>query len=129
MFEESRKKNILEDVVEAIELIQTQTAHISEANDFLVSPAGMFCLSGVCMQLIFIGENIKTLDNKTDHLYLDNYPDIPWHDIMGLRDIIVHEYHRVDEEEIFNVIRNDLPHLLSTIQQMLTELSTSIEQQ
>ena len=123
MFDDIRKKKILKDVVDAIELIQSQTTHIQEANDFLVSPAGMFCLSGVCMQLIFIGENIKTLDNKTEHHYLLNYPDIPWHDIMGLRDIIVHEYHRVDEEEIFNVIKNDIPGLLVMVQKMLLELN------
>lgn len=79
-------------------------------------------LSGICMQLIFIGESIKTIDNKTSHCYLTNYPDTPWNHIMGLRDIIAHEYHKIDEEEIFNIIKSDLPSLLSTIRQMKKEL-------
>lgn len=37
-------------------------------------------------------------------------------------DIIVHEYHRIDEEEIFNVITRDLPCLLSTVRIMKSEL-------
>ena len=41
---------------------------------------------------------------------------------MGLRDIIAHEYHRIDEEEIFNVIKNELSPLLSVIRKMKQEL-------
>ena len=39
------------------------------------------------MQLIFIGESVKTIDMKTDQVYLRQYPQIPWKSIMGLRDI------------------------------------------
>jgi uncharacterized protein YutE (UPF0331/DUF86 family) len=44
---------------------------------------------------------------------------------MGLRNIIVHEYHSVDEEEIFNVIKNDLPTLLNTVQKMIIDAKSS----
>lgn len=40
------------------------------------------------MQLIYIGESIKSIDAKTESKYLINYPKIPWTDIMGLRNII-----------------------------------------
>ncbi len=43
---------------------------------------------------------------------------------MGLRDIIAHEYHHIDAEEIFNVIKRDLPVLLETIQRMKVEIGT-----
>ena len=43
---------------------------------------------------------------------------------MELRNIIVHEYHHVDEEEIFNIIKNDLPLLLSTVKEMLADLKS-----
>ncbi|MCD8268051.1 MAG: DUF86 domain-containing protein [Parabacteroides sp.] len=42
---------------------------------------------------------------------------------MGLRDIIAHEYHRIDEDEIFNVVKQDLEPLLYVIRQMKTDLS------
>ena len=74
------------------------------------------------MQLIFIGESAKTIDRKTNHLYLKDYPGIPWVAIMGLRDIIAHEYHRIDEEEIYNVVKMDLDPLLSTVRRMKQEL-------
>ena len=76
------------------------------------------------MQLVFIGESVKTIDNKTNHSYLIKYTDIPWTAIMGLRDIIAHEYHRIDEEEIFAVVNKDLISLLKIIQQMKMDLET-----
>lgn len=89
---------------------------------FLHSSDGMFILSGICMQLIFIGESVKTIDNKTNHEYLSNYPEIPWTEIMGLRDIIAHEYHRIDEEEIYIVVKNELDPLLDVIKRMKQEI-------
>ena len=112
-------------IEESIELIQSQTGKINKADDFLQSQEGMFILSGICMQLIYIGENVKAIDAKTHHNYLIKYPQIPWSDIMGLRDIIAHEYHRIDEEEIFNVITKDLPKLAKAINQMKSDLGTN----
>ena len=40
-----------------------------------MSQDGMFILSGICMQLVFIGESVKTIDNKTNHSYLIKYTD------------------------------------------------------
>lgn len=123
MFDVLRIQTLLDRIEDAILLIQSKAQLIKTPDDFLLSQDGMFLLSGICMQLIFIGESVKTIDNKTSHLYLMNYPNIPWNQIMGLRDIIAHEYHRIDEEEIFNVIKYELLPLLSTIRQMKYELS------
>ena len=112
MFDKVRIETLLNRIENAILLIQCKAGQLETPNDFLLDQEGSFLLSGVCMQLIFIGESIKTIDNKTSHAYLTNYPDICWTQIMGLRDIIVHEYHRIDEEEIFNIIKTDLSPLL-----------------
>lgn len=124
MYNKKRIYSSLDNIEDAIKLILLKTESIHSANDFLISPDGMFTLSGVCMQLIFIGENVKVIDAKTDHSYLKSYPDIPWTEIMGLRDIIAHEYHRIDAEEIYLVIKKDIPALLSVIQQMKKELDS-----
>ena len=114
--------SLLTRIEDSILLIQGQTPHISKADDFMLSPEGMFTLSGVCMQLIFIGESVKSIDSKTDSQYLAKYPSIPWSDIMGLRNIIAHEYHRIDEDEIFHVIISDLQPLLEEVRKMKSEL-------
>ena len=114
---------LLERIEESILLIQSQMGRITCPEDFVYSQDGMFTLSGVCMQLIFIGESVKVIDAK-DCTYLSQYPDIPWTAIMGLRDIIAHEYHRVDEEEIYVVIVNDLPALLEQVRSMKLDLQS-----
>lgn len=87
-----------------------------------MSQDGVFLMGGVCMQLIQIGESVKALGQKTKSTYLSAYPEIPWKDIKGLRNIIAHEYANVDEEEIFNVVQNDLPKLLSVVKRMKADL-------
>ena len=114
--------SLLTRIEDSILLIESQTRHIKKADDFMLTPEGTFTLSGVCMQLIYIGESIKSIDAKTDSQYLVNYPAIPWADIMGLRNIIAHEYHRIDEDEIFRVITSDLQPLLKQVQIMKSEL-------
>lgn len=125
MFNSDRIYHLLERVEDAIALISENTSYIQSADDFLKSSNGMFTLSGVCMQLVFIGESIKVLDNKTEHNYLCRYADISWSGIMGLRDIIAHEYHHIDAEEIYKVITKDLPILSATIKQMKQDLKSS----
>lgn len=115
---------LLERIEDSILLIQSQMGRITRPEDFVYSQDGMFTLSGVCMQLIFIGESVKVIDAK-DNTYLSQYPDIPWTAIMGLRDIIAHEYHRVDEEEIYAVVVNDLPTLLDQVRSMKFDLHSN----
>lgn len=122
MFDRTRIEALLNRIEDAILLIQSKRGLITKPDDFLLNSDGMFLLSGICMQLIFIGESLKTIDNKTSHNYLVHYPNIPWNAIMGLRDIIAHEYHRIDEEEIFNVMNVELEPLLDTIRIMKKEL-------
>ena len=114
--------SLLTRIEDSILLIQSQTKHIKKSDDFMLTPEGTFTLSGACMQLIYIGESIKSIDSKTESQYLVKYPHIPWTDIMGLRNIIAHEYHRIDEDEIFRVITMDLQPLLDEIRKMKSEI-------
>lgn len=123
MFDKVRILSLLGRIEDAITLINENTGSYKSANDFLESSDGMFALSGVCMQLVLIGESVKVIDSKTGHAYLSRYTGIPWTDVMGLRDIIAHEYHHIDAEEIFKVITIDLPVLLDTIKQMKKDLT------
>lgn len=56
-------------------------------------------------------------------MILSRYNHIPWTAIMGLRDIIAHEYHHIDAEEIFQVIKKDLPVLLATVRKMKEDMT------
>jgi len=73
----------------------------------------------VVRRLEIIGEAGKRIphDIKTKN------PQIPWKDIMGMRDIIAHDYDTVNLEKIWDVIENDLSPLEKQIRLILESLS------
>lgn len=46
---------------------------------------------------------------------LRGYPDVPWKQVKGIGNILRHEYHKVADDIIWNVIRYDLPTLKKAI--------------
>jgi uncharacterized protein with HEPN domain len=62
-----------------------------------------------------IGEASKKLSEDVKQLR----GDIPWRDIAGLRDVLIHDYMGVDVEEVWNVVANHLPALEKAIDDLL----------
>lgn len=50
------------------------------------------------------------------------YPDLPWREMVGMRNRIVHEYFQVDLEVVWNVVRRELPALIDRIQAIVPAL-------
>lgn len=50
---------------------------------------------------------------------MEQHPDIPWRQIIGMRNILVHAYFNVDPEEIWGVVKRDLPILKEKIRAAL----------
>ncbi len=42
-------------------------------------------------------------------------PEIPWREVKGMRIIAVHAYHRIDYEEVWATLRDDVPRLAEAI--------------
>ncbi len=58
----------------------------------------------VLRNLAVIGEAVRTIPGETRDLL----PDIPWAAIAGLRNIVVHEYFRVDHELVLDIVDHQL---------------------
>jgi uncharacterized protein with HEPN domain len=43
------------------------------------------------------------------------YPDIPWSDVIGLRTVLAHHYHRVDPDQVWTIATKDVPALLDRL--------------
>ena len=114
--------HLLDKVIESLEVIQQRTENIHCTNDFLDSATGTLLLDGVCMKLIATGESIKNLDKLTAGNLLIYYPQIPWREVMGMRDIIVHHYFEVDADVIFNTVKENIPLLMDTLLQKREDL-------
>jgi len=52
------------------------------------------------------------------------HPDVPWAEIVGMRNVLVHEYFGVDVEEIWATIQHDLPRLKPKLAAILAGLPT-----
>lgn len=115
--------HILQQIENAILLIQSRTEEISCAADFYASPDRVEKLDAVCMQFIAIGESLKGLDKVTNKELLATDPSVPWRKIMGLRDIIAHHYFDVDAEEIWWIIEHELSPLLMSIRNFIKQIS------
>ena len=112
----------LRDIEEALLHVIDRTSRIKTAEDFATSPTGIDMLDVVTIRLMAIGEEIKKINKRTNGQLLVQYPNIDWRKITDLRNIIAHEYFHVDAEEIFDTVQNDVQPLLTTIQQMITDL-------
>ena len=73
---------------------------------------------GVIRQIEIMGEATKRLSSKTKELE----PDIPWRDIAGMRDKLIHDYFGVDIERVWLTVTDDLPELASKITALLSRL-------
>ena len=51
-----------------------------------------------------------------------SYPQIPWREIVGMRNRIVHAYFDVDLDVIWQVVKDDLPKLLRWVNQAIQDL-------
>lgn len=123
MYDKGLVLEILGQLAEAISTICRRFEPISSADDFTDSESGMEKLDAMCMQLIAIGESLKNVDKITNKSLLSKYPEIEWDKIKGMRDIISHHYFDVDAEIIFDVCKNHIDDLKSTINRIIKDLS------
>ena len=66
---------------------------------------------GVIRQIQIIGEAVKRLSDALR----ESYPDIPWQDIAGMHNKLVHDYFGVDMEEVWLTATEDIPALKAEI--------------
>ena len=70
---------------------------------------------GVIRQIEIIGEATKRLSDKTR----DNYPDVPWQDMTGMRDKLIHDYLGADIDAVWDTVKEDIPILKNKLKDLL----------
>ena len=75
-------------------------------------------LNAVLRSIEVIGEAAK---NIPDDIRI-RYQDVPWKEMAGIRDKVIHFYFGVDEEVIWLVVKERIPDLKPVISRLLREL-------
>jgi uncharacterized protein with HEPN domain len=47
------------------------------------------------------------------------YPEIPWNEMIGMRNVMIHEYDDVDMVIVWDTVKKDIPALISAIEKVL----------
>ena len=70
---------------------------------------------GVIRQLEIIGEATKRLSREVRA----KYPNVPWQDMAGMRDKLIHDYFGVDLDAVWLTVRDDVPALKAHVARTL----------
>ena len=79
--------------------------------------------SAVIRQIEIIGEAAKNMSKS----FTKSYSEIPWKDIAGMRDKLLHHYFGVDLETVWKVIQEDLPNLKKNMLKIKEDKETDSE--
>lgn len=103
----SRDRDFLEDIVVAARLIQAYAAGTTREE----LSGNIEKQDSIVRRLAVIGEASNRIP---DHMKAD-LPEIPWSSIIGMRNILVHQYWELDLDELWIIIQRDLPELIAAI--------------
>lgn len=110
-------------IKKAIEQLQDWNKDIQNVDDYYSTPDGMKNLAASCMLIEAIGEGVKQIDKLTQSRLLDERPEIPWQDVISIRNHIAHGYFDIDGDIVLDVIKNNLDELLAAINYFIIKFS------
>ena len=122
MYDRQEMLDRLADILGALERIPRRFESIHQPDDFLIDEAGREHLDSICMILIGVGEAFRQMDTKTNGKWLVRYPQIPWSDVIGVRNVIAHGYFDIDADQIFSICQSDIPELIENVRMMTKDL-------
>ena len=106
-------KLFLKDIVNACEHIQKFVTDMT-FEEFIRDEKTS---SAVILKFEIIGEATKNIPD----FVRNRYPDIPWKDMAGMRDRLIHGYFGIDYFIVWNSIDSDIPSILSSVSKIVDD--------
>ena len=101
----NKDTGIIKHIIEHIENIQNAQKRFGDEYQIFVLDKDYF--NSVCMSLLQIGELASHLTSD----FTATHNDIPWRNIIGLRNVVVHGYGQLDTETVWATVTDDIPDL------------------
>lgn len=105
-------QNRVKDVLAAIAEIQEFTSNLT----FSEFQADQKTIRAVLYNLAIIGKSVRSIPSEVEALH----PEIPWNDVRGMRNIVIHEYFQVNLSIIWQTIQEDLVSLEFSLCQLIS---------
>lgn len=106
-----RDKAYLIDILEAAKLVREYIGN-KDKEDFLKDTQ---CQDAVVRRFAIIGEASRRISDEMKAAY----PDVAWHEMIGMRNAIIHEYDDIDMVIVWDTAKKDIPALIYTIEKVL----------
>ena len=116
MFKSRRDLDYLNDVHDAIKRALDYTDGMIW-EEYLRDPKTQ---DAVVRNLEVIGEATKVLSEQIR----EQYPGIPWREMMGTRDRLIHHYFGINQEIVWQIVQYDLPELKIQVERLIEEFPT-----
>lgn len=119
-------RETLLNIRKSIALLTEWNKDVKSTDEWTASPMGMQKLAANCMLIEAIGEAVKQIDKRAGRAFLDQRPEIPWQDVMSMRNHIAHGYFDLDDAYVLSVIQNDLEPLSEAIDFLVQDTNNRI---
>lgn len=126
MYKKYELIDLLRFVERQIVFTMESTANVKTYMDFMDSMQATILFNSTCMCLQSIGETIKQVDDRTHHKLFALYPSTPWKRVIGMRNILSHEYFSIDPEIILETVKKRLHPLLEDMRKILADIDKGL---
>lgn len=125
MLPEERDKELIQNILEDYETLLQRKEHFNITEESFLNDnsfEGSIAYDSLLIPVYTIVEDVLHLSDE----FMSSFPDYPWEDVRGFRNIVAHGYRQVSKEIAWKVIDEDIPELIELLKSYLSEYFNNV---